>query len=100
MKATTQKLSSVFILFSTIACLNGFAQISAFTYQGKLDVNGAPANGHYDFNFRLLDDPTNGTAAPVIPVSLNVLVSNGLFTTAMDFGAQNITGSPQWLEIN
>jgi hypothetical protein len=27
-------------------------------------------------------------------------VSNGLFVTAMDFGAENFTGAPQWLEIN
>lgn len=26
---------------------------SAFTYQGRLDNNGAPANGAYDFEFAL-----------------------------------------------
>ena len=29
------------------------AQISVFTYQGRLDLNGAPVNGRYDFMFRL-----------------------------------------------
>jgi len=77
------------------------AQVSsAFTYQGRLDLNGAPANGHYDFMFRLLNEPTNGVAAPVIPINLAVPVSNGLFTTGMDFGAENFDGANRWLEIN
>jgi hypothetical protein len=68
------------------------AQVSAFTYQGRLNLNGAPANGYYDFMFRLLNDPTNGVAAPVIPINLAVPVTNGLFTTGMDFGAENFNG--------
>ena len=76
------------------------AQISAFTYQGRLNLNGVPANGHYDFMFRLLNDPANGVAAPVIPIAVAVPVSNGLFTTGMDFGAENFDGANRWLEIS
>ncbi len=76
------------------------AQVSAFTYQGRLNLNGTPANGHYDFMFRLLNDPTNGAAAPVIPINLAVPVTNGLFTTGIDFGAENFDGANRWLEIN
>jgi hypothetical protein len=96
-----KRITLTFILFlATFAAMPLRAQISAFTYQGRLDLNGAPANGYYDFMFRLLNDPTNGVVAPVIPVNLAVLVTNGLFTTGMDFGAENFNGANRWLEIN
>jgi hypothetical protein len=88
------------LLLATTAATPLRAQVSAFTYQGRLNLNGAPANGYYDFMFRLLNDPTNGVAAPVIPIALAVPVSNGLFTTGMDFGAENFDGANRWLEIN
>jgi hypothetical protein len=90
----------VITLLHPALALSAQAQVSAFTYQGRLTVNGEPANGLYDFMFRLMDAPTNGTAVPVIPGSLAVAVTNGLFTTGMDFGVENLTGSPQWLEVN
>ena len=31
------------------------AQTTGFTYQGKLGDAGAPANGSYDFQFKLFD---------------------------------------------
>ncbi|HSH05766.1 MAG TPA: hypothetical protein VLL52_24830, partial [Anaerolineae bacterium] len=34
---------------------------SGFTYQGELNVMGAPANGTYDITFRLYDSVTGGT---------------------------------------
>jgi hypothetical protein len=84
----------------TVASSTAIAQTSAFTYQGQLKLNGSPANGVYDFMFRLLNDPVTGTAAPVIPINLAVTVSNGLFTTGMDFGAENFGGANLWLEVN
>jgi len=80
--------------FSTV-----FAQVTAFTYQGRLDTNGVPVNGNYDFQFRLYDASSGGSQVPVIPVSPNVAVSNGLFTTGMDFGNNVFNGTVYWLEI-
>lgn len=76
------------------------AQTSAFTYQGSLSQNGQPANGTYDFMFRLMNAPTDGAAAPVIPINPGVGVTNGLFTTGIDFGAENLNGANLWLEIS
>ena len=76
-----------------------FAQVTAFTYQGRLDTNGVPVNGNYDFQFRLYDASSGGNQVPVIPVSPNVAVSNGLFTTGMDFGNNVFNGTVYWLEI-
>lgn len=89
-----------FYLLPAALCPLAAAQTGAFTYQGRLDFNGAPATGLYDFMFRLLNDPTNGVAAPVIPVNPAVPVTNGLFTTGIDFGAENLDGTNLWLEVN
>jgi hypothetical protein len=75
------------------------AQGTAFTYQGQLSTNGAPANGLYDFRFRL----DNDVAGDVIlgTVFTNAIpVTNGLFTTTIDFGAGILTGSNYWLEVD
>ena len=76
------------------------AQVTAFTYQGRLNAEGGPANGVYDFMFRLMTDATAGTAAPTIPLNPAVGVTNGLFTTGIDFGAQTLSGAALWLEIS
>ena len=33
---------------------------TAFTYQGRFNASGTPANGAYDFEFRLFDAATAG----------------------------------------
>ncbi len=74
---------------------------SAFTYQGRLCDGGAPANGYYDFTFKLYANPSDVTA--LIETTLPfVLVTTGLFTTNIDFGLDDPfdgTGA-RWLEIS
>ncbi len=36
---------------------------SAFTYQGRLNDGGQPANNLYDVTFTLHDDPVNGVSS-------------------------------------
>jgi len=72
---------------------------TAFTYQGRLiDANSA-ANGLYDFQFKLFDDPCTGSliAGPVNEPNLDVI--DGYFTAALDFGANVFAGDARWLEI-
>src|SRR5437763_1333787 len=88
-----------FLILHCAFCLRALAQGTAFTYQGQLNTNGQPANGNYDFQFHLYDAPTSGNQMPVVPTSPNVAVSNGLFTTGMDFGSNVFTGTVNWLEI-
>jgi len=87
-------LPSAPILHST-----AFAQGTAFTYQGRLHTDGAPANDTNDFTFTLFLTDTGG--APVAgPVAIeNLPVSDGLFTTPVDFGMGVLTGAVHWLEI-
>src|SRR5882672_8178542 len=62
-----------------------FAQGTAFTYQGRLTDNGSPANGLYSLRFRLLQTSNGAPQGPVLTNNA-VVVSNGLFTTTLDFG--------------
>jgi hypothetical protein len=73
---------------------------SVITYQGSLRSAGSPANGRFDFLFTLFDSLAGGTqiAGPV--TNLNVPVTNGLFTTSLDFGTNAYTGGGRWLDIS
>ena len=75
------------------------AQGTAFTYQGRLNDGGVPANGAYDFRFRLFDALTNGS----FPGGNNFLdavgVSNGLFAVTLAFRPAALNGNARWLEI-
>jgi Chaperone of endosialidase len=75
-----------------------FAQGTAFTYQGRLNANGAPANGLYDFNFGLFSTSGGGSALGSLDFFFGVPVTNGLFTVTLDFGT-NFPGAARWLEI-
>jgi hypothetical protein len=77
----------------------GRAQTTAFTYQGLLNDTGATANGTYDLTFAAYDAPVSGNLISVITTNQAVTVSNGLFTTTVDFGSGVFTGSDLWLEI-
>lgn len=75
------------------------AQTTAFTYQGRLGSGGNPANGVYDLKFSLFNTNADGIALTP-PVTNNaVTVSNGLFTTLVDFGSGAFAGGSNWLEI-
>ncbi|MFN3409758.1 MAG: tail fiber domain-containing protein [Limisphaerales bacterium] len=75
------------------------AQTSAFTYQGRLDDGGAPANGRYDFIVTDFDAATDGSSTAFNLVT-NIGVTNGLFTLALDLTALAFPGADRWLEIS
>jgi hypothetical protein len=78
--------------------LIGHAQGTAFVYQGRLNDNGAAANGSYDLRLTVYDAGTNGNA---LAATTNAATSavNGLFAVTLDFGAGTFNGSARWLEI-
>ena len=83
----------------SIAQSQAVAQGTAFTYQGRLNQDGAPANGLFDFRFALYDSTNLPGALLAGPVTnAAVTVSNGLFTTSLNFG-NVFTGASNWLEI-
>lgn len=75
------------------------AQTTAFTYQGRLKNGPQAASGLHDFRFGLFDAATGGTQLGATQCADNVPVTDGLFTTPIDFGQQFATGGPRFLEI-
>ncbi|HEV2691650.1 MAG TPA: hypothetical protein VG347_02015 [Verrucomicrobiae bacterium] len=85
--------------FVLSAALKSFGQGTAFTYQGRLNDGGSPANGSYDLRFTLFDSSTNGNAIGLPQTNLAVAVSAGIFTTNVDFGPV-FNGNSYWLSIS
>jgi hypothetical protein len=79
--------------------LSALAQGTAFTYQGRLGADGAPATGIYDLRFTVYDAASSGAVVGAALNTNGVPVSNGLFTVTLDFGAGLFTGPARWLEI-
>lgn len=86
-------------VFLAFAGLSAFGQGTAFLYQGQLVSAGGPANGNYNFKFTLFNAATNGTATGGSLTNYDVPVSDGLFTTTLDFGQSAFTGPNLWLQI-
>jgi hypothetical protein len=92
------------LALTLVATLNllpstAFAQGTAFTYQGRLNSSGSPANGSYDLTFTLYTTNFTGTAIAGSVTNSAVAVTNGLFTTLVNFGPGLFTGTSNWLEI-
>lgn len=69
----------------------------SFTYQGTLMDGGVPANGEYDMQFYLYNDIPDTIDDPICRD--NVLVTDGVFTTQLDFGPQ-FYGDARSIEIS
>ncbi len=74
-------------------------QNTGFTYQGRLNVSGSPANGVYDFTFQAFDAVTGGASFGGTVNVNGVGVSDGLFTAVVDLGSAPFTGPARWLQI-
>ena len=71
---------------------------TGFTYQGRLTDGGSPANGDYDFQFKLFDAASDGTQVGSTVTVGDHTVTGGLFTVQLDFGGA-FTGDARYLEI-
>lgn len=72
---------------------------TAFSYQGRLTEEGAPANGAYEFEFRLYDAQAGGNLVASIPGPYGIDVTDGYFTARLDFGSAAFSGVQLFLEI-
>ena len=75
---------------STLAAAQAISP--AFTYQGELSGQGAPASGTFDLRFFLFDAPSGGAQMGSTLCVNNVDVVNGHFTVLLDFGNQFTSG--------
>lgn len=90
-------------VLSVMAPSHAAAQVAPITYQGELSFQGQLADGSYEFYFLLFDTPTginvignvgNWDAPIVIPVT------NGRFTTQLNFSPMAFYSTAQYLQIN
>ena len=94
-------LGTIGVAIAAVASANAAPMGSAFTYQGRLNFGGAPAaDGLYDFRFTLHDAATLGSPIGSAVSASALPVTNGLFTTQLDFGAPAFTsGEARWLQL-
>lgn len=93
-----RQLAAILLLVTLAPGL--FAQGSMFTYQGRLDALGVPANGLFDFFVSLHDAPVDGaTIGSALTVS-DVRITNGLFSVALNFGVNTFDGQARWLNLS
>ena len=78
----------------------GFAQGTAFTYQGRLTSGTNAATGRYDLTFALFDVSSGaGQQGSTITNLAVVPVTNGFISRTLDFGSGFFPGPDRWLEI-
>ncbi len=61
-----------------------------FTYQGRLLDAGQPANGTFNVDFRLWDDPVAGNQVDATNTFNSLPIVDGHFTVELDFGADRL----------
>ena len=76
-------------------------QTTAFTFQGRLNDSGVPANGSYDIELKLFGTATVGTGTQIgATIDLSgVPVTSGVFTVQPDFTAAAFPGADRFVEV-
>jgi len=91
------KRAIILLVIAFALAANAFGQ-SAFNYQGRLNEAGATATGTFQFQFRLYDAASGGNQIGGTLSDVTVTVTNGVFSTSLDFGAV-FSGADRYLEI-
>ncbi|MCB1560750.1 MAG: hypothetical protein KDI75_06610, partial [Xanthomonadales bacterium] len=73
-------------------------QLPDFTYQGRLEENGLPANGTHDFTFSLWDAASGGNQIGGTISESAYPVVNGVFTVDLFFPGA-FAGEQRYLEV-
>ncbi len=95
-----RRCKSFIVVFVAIAAFVPTAAAQTeFTYQGVLKEGGDPANGSYDFVFRLMSAQVGGMQIGTAQLVNDWNVVDGLFTVQLDFGAGRFTGEPRWVQV-
>ncbi|MDX2117064.1 MAG: tail fiber domain-containing protein [Planctomycetota bacterium] len=80
---------------------SALAQPTAFTYQGQLKNAGAAVNTPTDIQYALFDSASGGTQIGSTVTRFSETVTNGLFTSEVDFGSSPFTtNDPRYLQIS
>lgn len=94
-----RQLRSALVWLCLALVCSAQAQTAGFTYQGKLTDGGQPANGTFDLEFKLFDAVSGGAQQGSTLTREDVVVTGGVFTVQLDFGANAFPGAARFLEI-
>lgn len=94
---------AVAFLFLDFNIADGQTLGTAFTYQGQLKDAGQPADGNYNFNFRVFSAQNGGIQIGPSLSYNNWPVTDGLFVVELDFTPAafnaNTTPGKRWLQV-
>ncbi|MBL8300912.1 MAG: hypothetical protein JNN30_21430 [Rhodanobacteraceae bacterium] len=74
-------------------------QLTDFTYQGRLQQSGAPANGSFDFAFALYDQASGGNQVGATVTETDFPVVDGIFNVSLSFPGA-FTGTQLYLQVS
>jgi len=74
-------------------------QLPDFTYQGRLQQSGAPANGAFDLAFALYDQASGGNQVGATVTETNFPVVDGIFNVSLSFPGA-FTGTQLYLQVS
>lgn len=94
-----KKLIITTILINLFAVC-ALAQTTEFSYQGVLKTSSAPANGSFDFEFKLFDAASGGAQQGATVQRPSVAVVNGVYAVTLDFGAAAFNGGDRFLDVS
>jgi len=93
-------------LFAAVLCVSIVCSVSAlaktdttFSYEGALMESGNAASGSYSMEFTLFDALAGGSQVGSTVTIAAQAVSDGRFSSQLDFGPQDFSGTQHWLEI-
>jgi len=72
--------------------------ITAFSYQGQLQYEGAPVEANCDMAFSLYDAEVGGSQVGST-IEASVPVADGIFAVQLDFGSSPFGQEARWLGI-
>jgi hypothetical protein len=100
-KTLTILVSALSLMFCQAGVSQAASMGTAFTYQGNLTDGGTPANGEYDFEFRLYNSSAGGEQYGLTVNKEDVLIQQGDFTVKLDFvdDPNVFNGEVRWLDI-
>jgi len=91
--------AAIFALALTATSAIAAPQLPDFVYQGRLQQNGAPANGNFDLTFALYDAPSGGNQVGATISEAAYPVDDGIFSISLSFPGA-FTGTQLYLEVS
>jgi hypothetical protein len=101
LRARVRQASEALLIALALAGTTAFAepQLPDFIYQGRLQQNGAPANGTFDLSFALYDAENGGNQVGPAIDEADYPVDDGLFSISLAFPGA-FSGTQLYLQVS